>query len=900
MGIKELILKEIAKHGLKKYLKETPISQAISETNKIFIDKGIPLGYALWRWCESTAFLELLKDFKGGEREFVNEGVVKSFIEIGASDDGQSETITTDTAKKILSVFFKKLEETFYKSGDLLLHAKRDEALHDRTYRGIREIADSIKNDKKLLERAVDGKLPPSLHNQTPPEPNFVGRQAELEEITKWYKDPDVRIGALIAWGGEGKSTIARRWFDLLNDNGIAPDGVFWWGFYRNADLNRFIASLYKYLGGDPSSTQSTWVKVDGIKDMLQRCEYLIVLDGLEEMQGNTRGNEFGRMIHPEFDELLKGIADSRSRGLCLIASRIPPKGLEPYKNNGFEVRRVSGLEPDAARELLRKKGIAASDEDMNLLIENLRGHALSISSVGEYVRRYCEGRVACVLDLKYVINDEDQRFDDIKHLFSRYEKSMTEAERAFLMLFSLFRTSVTGREFYGFFRKKISKSRLNRKLCNISRADFIDLVEGLVKWGLIEYGESTKAYSAHPLIKKYFESLFEDEDRKTYHKEIFEHINSYAPAMPDTLDEMRPLFEMVYHGTRAEMYDESLYDVYVGRIQRRDEAYLIHKLGACETNLGLVRNFFPDGDLSKTPMVISRSSQGYLINEAGLVLKNTGRPLAAEMFKKNISLDVKGERWENASVGYQNLAGLQFRTGKINEAGESATEALRYSEKAENKQSQCDSKTYLAYITFLLGRMEEAGRMFEEVHMLQREISGYGLYSQRGLWYSDFLLLAGKADKALEVKKKNLEICTRYGWPDDISRCHRSLGMIMRFKGKHNAAFTHLETALEIARKIGVPDIEAEALTERGRVYLEIEKYKEAEADLNAVLKIVERTSFKLYAPDAEITLAKVVFKKTGDKKEARRFAETALNKAKSMSYHWPQKEAEEFLKDC
>jgi hypothetical protein len=47
--------------------------------------------------------------------------------------------------------------------------------------------------------------FPPSLHNQTPPEPNFVGRKEMLETITEWYNNPEVRIGALIGWGGVGK-----------------------------------------------------------------------------------------------------------------------------------------------------------------------------------------------------------------------------------------------------------------------------------------------------------------------------------------------------------------------------------------------------------------------------------------------------------------------------------------------------------------------------------------------------------------------------------------------------------------------------------------------------------------------------------------------------------------------
>jgi hypothetical protein len=45
---------------------------------------------------------------------------------------------------------------------------------------------------------------PPRLHNQTPPEPNFVGRKEMLETITDWYTNPEVRVGALIGWGGAG------------------------------------------------------------------------------------------------------------------------------------------------------------------------------------------------------------------------------------------------------------------------------------------------------------------------------------------------------------------------------------------------------------------------------------------------------------------------------------------------------------------------------------------------------------------------------------------------------------------------------------------------------------------------------------------------------------------------
>jgi hypothetical protein len=67
---------------------------------------------------------------------------------------------------------------------------------------------------KKSEKEPLTFPFPPSLHNQTPPEPNFVGREKMLETITDWYTNPEVRIGALIGWGGVGKSAIVRNWYD--------------------------------------------------------------------------------------------------------------------------------------------------------------------------------------------------------------------------------------------------------------------------------------------------------------------------------------------------------------------------------------------------------------------------------------------------------------------------------------------------------------------------------------------------------------------------------------------------------------------------------------------------------------------------------------------------------------
>lgn len=150
------------------------------------------------------------------------------------------------------------------------------------------------------------------LFNQTPPEPDFIGRQEFLEKLTGWYKDPIVRIGALIGWGGVGKSAIVRKWYDLIEINGIRPDGIFWWGFYRNNSLDRFLDSLLDYLAhGMANSNEciSAWAKVDKINELIQENAYLIIFDGFEQMQkSEERGDDFGCMQHRELSEILTNL----------------------------------------------------------------------------------------------------------------------------------------------------------------------------------------------------------------------------------------------------------------------------------------------------------------------------------------------------------------------------------------------------------------------------------------------------------------------------------------------------------------------------------------------------------------------------------------------------------------
>ncbi len=195
---------------------------------------------------------------------------------------------------------FDKVDEELEQITELLKLRQSGVSVEEQHTRGDTYVAGGnivIQRPTEKVEKKEKEKLVfpfgPSLHNQTPPEENFVGRVEMLETITEWYKNPEVQIGALIGWGGVGKSALVRKWYDKLEANKIKPDGIFWWGFYRNAHLELFLNALLRYVSGgqiEPETIKGTWEKVERIKEYIHQGAHLIVLDGLEQMQKSESG----------------------------------------------------------------------------------------------------------------------------------------------------------------------------------------------------------------------------------------------------------------------------------------------------------------------------------------------------------------------------------------------------------------------------------------------------------------------------------------------------------------------------------------------------------------------------------------------------------------------------------
>jgi hypothetical protein len=102
------------------------------------------------------------------------------------------------------------------------------------------------------------------------------------------------------------------------------------------------------------------------------------------------------------------------------------------------------------------------------------------------------------------------------------------------------------------------------------------------------------------------------------------------APKLPDTFNEMEPLFLAVICGCNAGLYREALHEVYIPRIQRGDTFFAAKVLGARGALLSVLVHFFEHGRWGSPVkkgvegQSLTAEDQLFILMQAGLYLTAT------------------------------------------------------------------------------------------------------------------------------------------------------------------------------------------------------------------------------------------------------------------------------------
>ncbi len=448
---------------------------------------------------------------------------------------------------------------------------------------------------QEIAEQVAPHARPQSQFHAAPqPLAEWVGRADLLDGLNRDYADPDRRVTGLIGFGGEGKSSLARKWVDLLLAGDLAIDvpqssieGVFWWGFYDNQNVDEFFEAALGFVGGgliDPRRMPSSSAKAQTVAAMLANGRYLFVLDGLEVLQ-RQEGDNFGLLNSPDLLTFLELFAAPGHESFCLITSRAPMLDLISYTS--YNHRDVGPVTPEDGRALLRTLGVQGRDEALDKLVAAWDGHALTLSLLGTYLSWQHGGDATLADDFDPLTEEEEatgearRRYSHVHRVLRRYDEYLTTEERAFMTLFSAFRTPTPLEGLAWVVHGNLPEAMTIGRM-SLREVEMAAVAERLTTYRLLRYNEKAKTYTAHPLVRNHYLALLTQSgqaaDTHTQMKDYYLELAGDTPHNP-TLEQLAPLIEVVYHACRAGAYNEA-FDIHWQRNYQGTRRVLIHQLG--------------------------------------------------------------------------------------------------------------------------------------------------------------------------------------------------------------------------------------------------------------------------------------------------------------------------------
>jgi len=207
----------------------------------------------------------------------------------------------------------------------------------------------------------------------------WVDRPALSESLSEAWAGGDVRVIALVGFGGTGKSVLAANWIDNVQP---APDGVFWWSFKENSSSDLFFEDALRFLSGDRVDLEKysgPGIQSPHVARLLEGGRYIFVLDNFEATQHQS-GDLYGSLQNDDLRDFIRYFASPTHSSLCLITTRAPLVDLLEY--DGVQSYNVDRMEPEEARALLKSAGVNLPDPVLDGIVDDWDRHALALTLI--------------------------------------------------------------------------------------------------------------------------------------------------------------------------------------------------------------------------------------------------------------------------------------------------------------------------------------------------------------------------------------------------------------------------------------------------------------------------------------------------------------------------------------
>ncbi len=612
----------------------------------------------------------------------------------------------------------------------------------------------------------------------------LIGRKGETKLINDvWAKVcraevPRPHILTFVALGGEGKTSLVANWAAELSAHDWPEcDVAFVWSFYSQgtreqlaASSDQFLNEALNFFGDDvakqlAASNAGPFEKGQRLARIVGQRRSLLILDGLEPLQYAPASPTPGQLKDQGIAALLKGLA-TVSRGLCIVTTRYSLPDLNAFWLTTAPEVKLLRLSRDAGVHLMKDLGVKGTAKELAALVEDMKGHALTMNLLGRFLRRAHRGDIRRRDRVKF--EEADGKIDGGRafRIVAAYEQWLLRdggdegrREVAVLRLMGLFdgpadascldalrKPPIISGLTDPFLKEREGFERLLKPPIPIPEDDGNVAVSSLAECGLVTVIEHAELLDTHPLIREYFAKELRGgnpEAWRTAHGRLFEHLCSTTLDKPQpALEDLMPLFKAVAHGCHAGRQEDA-YTVLDRRICRSEEKYAVRRLGAFGSELGAMACFF-DIPWRRVSPSLGEYRRAWLFCEVGLHLCALGRMAEAlEPMRLGTALLIQQQNWKNAAISASNLSALELTLGQVTVAIDDARQSVTYADFSGDAFERLARRAILADALHQVGRRAEAETHFIEAERIQAAFQPDKslLYSTQGSRFCDLLL---------------------------------------------------------------------------------------------------------------------------------------------------------------